>query len=118
MAENTAVDLVQPHSDEKLLKQSEVNDIVREAKRHAAEKARADALREMQATVVPQAQSLGGMPQMSPEEIKRLIAEESARSMQHQAASMQLQKLATDFAGKIAGSKEKYPGLESELNGM
>lgn len=114
MTDETSV-AEQSQPEERLLRQSEVNDIVREAKRHAAEKARQEALKELAPQPV---QSLGGMQQMTPEEIRKLIAEESARSLQNQAQAMQLQRLATDFSSKIAASKDKYPELEAELNGM
>jgi len=63
-----------------------------------------------------QAQSIGGIPQMSPEQIKQLIAQEAPKALQEHARSLQQQQLINSFVSKMQAAEAKYPGMEQKLN--
>lgn len=121
----TSVDATAPvveKPQEKLLKQSEVNEIVGSAKREAYEKGKRESLAEYQKSqaLVQQPnynanQTIGGMSQLSDEKIRQLINEE-AQTMTNMAVA---QKIANEFTQKMMAAKDKYPDFEQvvgELN--
>lgn len=121
----TSVDASAPAAEkpqEKLLKQSEVNEIIGSAKREAYEKGKRESLAEYQKSQahVQQPnynanQTIGGMPQLSDEKIRQLINEE-AQKMTNMAVA---QKIANEFTQKMMAAKDKYPDFEQvvgELN--
>jgi len=109
-------------TQEKLLKQSEVNDIIGSAKREAYEKGKRESLAEYQKTQAPVQtnsyapnQTIGGMAQLSDDKIRQLINEESQK-MTNMAVA---QRIANEFTQKMMAAKDKYPDFEQvvgELN--
>lgn len=113
-------------SDERTFKQSEVNDIVGRAKHEAVDRYRRDQTQQYQPTqqysqpqVVPQNPHYVGM---SPEEVKRLTAEEIQRSRNewvaeaHRSAQEQeAQRIATDFFTKLEAGKGKFNDFDKVI---
>jgi hypothetical protein len=93
---------------EKMLKQSEVNEIVGRAKREAHEKALREAetkyaISNNQQQVAP-AQSIGGVQQLTDDQIRRVIVEQAHRMSQEAIAN----KTAAEIEHKVNSVKEKY----------
>lgn len=102
--EDTIVNNTQP--EERLFKQSELNEIVGRVRKEAAER---------YAQQQPQMQQ----PQMSQDEIRKLAAEEIARQrdawMQQQEQKRmeeEVQRIVNAYQSKIAGVNEKYQDFE------
>lgn len=104
---------------EKMLPQSQVNDIVHARTRETAAKheklgyERAQAEYQQRQTQNPgqQASSMGGMQQQSPDDIRKMIAEHSDQ-LQKQAA---WSHTVNTFAQRIEAAKTEYPDLESRV---
>lgn len=92
---------------EKVLKQSEVNELVGRIKHEAYSKGQRDAL----ANTQQQTQSMGGMQGMSSEQVRQLISEE-AQKQTHQASAM---KVAQDFVAKMESGKGKHDDFEQTV---
>jgi hypothetical protein len=103
-------------NDEKLFKQSEVNDIVGRAKHEAVERfKRADQ------HAAHQQQNAG----MSQDEIRRITAEETTRlrdewvrEAQKQAQQQEAEKVAGEFFSKLNSGKEKYQDFDSVVGDL
>lgn len=91
---------VQP---EKVLKQSEVNELVGRVKHEAYMKGMRDA-QVQPPQEQPQGQSMGGMPQITDDHIRQLIADEA----QKQTQLAEVNKLISNFASQMESGKEKY----------
>lgn len=104
----------------------QVADVVKREKQKAFEKGRLAAMQELQAQQQQQQQpmeqggSLGGMSQMSQEDIQRMIQEEATRAtqahIQSQLAELKQQQMVNSFVQKMQVAEQQYPGLEQELN--
>lgn len=62
-----------------------------------------------------QPQSLGGMPQMSSEDIKALIAQQVPQHLQEQIHNVRNEHMVNSFVSKMQAAEQKYPGLEEKL---
>lgn len=100
---------------EKLVPQSKVNEIIHAKTAAAYEKGR----REAQAQ--PQS-NMGGMPQMTPEHIQKMIAEEAQRQMhelagahERQAQEQEAHRIASEFHGKISAGKSRYEDFDNVM---
>lgn len=103
---------------EKMLSQSEVNELVGRAKHDSYQKGVSEAetrwrTQPAQPTqpVQPQpqaTQNVGGIPQQTPEQIRAMIVEENQKAQ----AQTQYQQLATSFVSKVEADKAKYPDFE------
>lgn len=112
----------------------QVQDVVKRERAKALEKGKRMALEELQAQqaqapqaapqaqqpIQPQAplqqpQSLGGMPQMSPDDVRRMIAEHAPQHMQQHIAQQATQRQADGFVQKMKAAELKHPGLEAKL---
>lgn len=103
----------------------QVADVVKREKQKAFEKGRLAAMQELQAQQqqqqpMEQSGSLGGMSQMSQEDIQRMIQEEATRAtqahIQSQLAELKQQQMVNSFVQKMQVAEQQYPGLEQELN--
>lgn len=103
----------------------QVADVVKREKQKAFEKGRLAAMQELQAQQqqqqpMEQGGSLGGMSQMSQEDIQRMIQEEATRAtqahIQSQLAELKQQQMVNSFVQKMQVAEQQYPGLEQELN--
>lgn len=112
--------------DDGRLDKATVSKIVARERQKAYEKAKQEALMEMQqqqqaAPEAPQAapQTFGGIqqaPQMSPEDIQKMIAEHIPQYLHQQAAEYQQKQFADGFVAKMQAAEKQFPGLESKLN--
>lgn len=120
---------------EKMLTQSEVNELVgrikKETKLKTYEKAKRDIMAELQqqAPTEPQQvvsqqanQSMGGMPTYTAEQIKQMVAEQTAQQMQaikqqqeQEMLQQHFNRVVGSFASKIEAAKSKYPDIEDKL---
>lgn len=110
----------------------QVADVVKRERQKALEKGKQMALEELQqqqalaaqqqapATQSPQAsqpssQSLGGMPQMSADEVRRLIAEHAPQHLQAHLQQQATARQAEGFVQKMKAAESRHPGLEAKL---
>lgn len=71
---------------------------------------------QQQPTQQAQPSSIGGMQQMSPDQIRQMIATEAPKALQDHANAMQQKQLVDSFVSKMQAAEAKYPGLEGKLN--
>ena len=107
-------------ASEKMVPQSEVNRIVGSQKAEAYERGKQEALAQLQAQQASQQQqaqmsqapqgegSMGGMQQVSQDEIRRMIAEEHERSSN----MAQANQIAYEFTQKMDAGNAKYPDFQ------
>lgn len=109
---SSATNTAQEAPSEKMIPQSQVNAIVGKARQEAAERVRRELEQSKEQTSTPQ---LGGMKQMSQDEINRLI-DQRVEEKSHKAYAEQL---INDFTGKLKAGAEKHADFDavvSELN--
>jgi hypothetical protein len=131
------VNAEQPDDDQKpIFNRHQVEDVVRRERQKALEKGKRMAMEELQqqqqaaqpqaqpvtAQPIPQplqnpqaSQSLGGMPQMSHEDVKRMIAEQAPAHMQAHLNQQAVNRQAEGFVQKMKAAEAKHPGLEARL---
>lgn len=108
---NTPV--VQDGQQEKLLKQSEVNELVGRIKHEAYSKGMRDAQQSApQSQPAPAAgQSMGGMPALTDEQVRQIIADENTKQAQMAAAHNTL----NSFAQQMSAGKGKYSDFDETV---
>lgn len=102
-----------------------VQKIVARERQKAYEKGKQEALMQLEQPAQPEAQqapqqaqapsSLGGMQQMSPDDIQRLIAEQMPQHLQNHINEMQTKQTVDSFVNKMQAAESRYPGLEAKL---
>lgn len=97
---------------EKLLKQSEVNDLVGRIKHEAYSKGMRDAQGSLQSQ--SQGGNLGGMPQLTDEQVRQIISEEAQKQNHIQAA----QSLLSNFGQQMTTGKGKYPDFDETVSNL
>lgn len=115
--QNSSAETVSP--SEKMLRQSEVNELIGRYKKEAYNRGKMDAMNELQpqqqqpvaAPMQPSPQQMGGMQQPNMDQIRQMIAEQT-RELQLQAAS---QQIANQFHSKIDAGKSKYPDFDEKV---
>ncbi|NTU69252.1 hypothetical protein HGB13_00265 [bacterium] len=100
----------QQEPQEKLLKQSEVNEIVGAVRKEAAERARREALTELQQQNKNDVNSLQRI-NVDDERVRRLIAEENEKAANKAVAN----KIAMEFTQKLIAAKDKYQDFEQTV---
>lgn len=110
--------------NEKLVPQSAVDKAVKHAKHLAYEQGKKEALIALQSqnqdtpkNVIENnqaIQSLGGMPALSAEQVKKMIVEHSEQQAQHYHAH----HIANEFLGKISTGKDKYPDFDETIDAL
>jgi hypothetical protein len=117
--QNTSLD-ANTTPQEKVLRQSEVDNIVKGAKLDAYKKGRDEAMAELQKQQQSQPatsqmnsapQSMGGMQQQTPDDIRRAIQDELTRQSQHYAGT----QILNQFISKLEAGKGKYPDFDSKV---
>ena len=105
-------------SSEKMLRQSEVNDIVGRAKQEAASRA-VDQYKRSQESEQPRHQDNRPSEHMSEDRIRKMAGEEAQRLRDHWVAESQsksesdnAQRIVKSFYDKLAAGKEKYEDFE------
>lgn len=110
----------------------QVQDVVNREKQKAFERGKKEALMELQqqqqqaqaAEAAPQQaqqsapQSMGGMQQLSQDDIARMIAEQAPQALNRHVQQMQHDNMVNTFSQKMQQAEQKYPGLEAELNSL
>lgn len=110
IAPNAAPNQAQGVPEEKVLRQSEVNELVGRIKHEAYAKGLRDAQQPAQAPVAPQ-QSLGGMPQVTEDHVRQMIADE-AQKQTHMAA---VQNTLSSFVQQMDAGKGKYSDFDETV---
>ena len=109
-----------------------VKKVVEREKAKAFERGKREALMELQqqnqvpaeqqAQPVPQQPQqnvgLGGMQQMSPADIERMIAEKAPQALQQHVQKLQQDQMVNTFVNKMQLAEQQHPGLEQELNNL
>lgn len=101
--------VVQEAPQEKTLRQSEVDELVKRLKHEAYAKGKADAQASYQQP--PQGGSMGGMPQVTDDHVRRLIAEEAQKQAHLQAA----QGVLNNFVDQMDKAKGKYSDFDATI---
>jgi hypothetical protein len=96
--------------EEKVLKQSEVNELVGRIKHEAYTKGMRDAAAQTQQVAQP-VQSMGGMPQITEDHVRQMIADES----QKQAHMAAVQHTLSNFASQMGAGKGKYSDFDETV---
>lgn len=109
----------------------QVSDVVKREQKKAYEKGRREALMELQqqqqqaqpevnANTQAPAQtppsSLGGMNQISREDILKMISEQTPQVLRNHVDSIKKEQIVNSFVQKMQAAESKYPGLEEKLN--
>jgi len=105
----------------------QMKDVVEREKRKAFERGKREALMELQnqqsaqqepqAQMQPQSQvGLGGMNNLSPADVQRMMAEQVPQILQNQVQQFKQEQVVNAFVSKMQAAEQKYPGLEKELN--
>lgn len=63
-----------------------------------------------------QSQGLGGMPQMSQDQIEQLIMQKAPQALMQQVNQMKNENMVQSFVGKMQAAEQRHPGLEEKLN--
>lgn len=104
-----------------------VSKIVERERKKAFEKGREEAMAELQqqqspavpVEQIPQGQqSLGGMQQMSPQDIQRMISEHAPQALQEHMQQQRTKQTIDSFVSKMQAAEAKHPGLEAKLNDL
>lgn len=124
---------VDDESQKPIYNTHQMTDAVKRERKKAFERGKQEALMELQAqqqaqqqqaqaappvpAQQPQAQpgSLGGMQQLSQDEVLKMIEQHAPRALQQQAQKLQEQNLVNSFVSKMQAAESKYPGLETKL---
>ena len=61
---------------------------------------------------------MGGMKQITPEDIERMIAEKAPHALQQHVQKLQQDNMVSTFVNKMQQAEQQYPGLEAELNNL
>lgn len=95
----------------------QMQDVVKREKNKAYERARREVMAELQqGQETPQAtQSLGGMQQMSMDDVRRMIADEAPRLLEEQVNQLKTRHTIDTVVSKIESAEQKYPGLKEKL---
>lgn len=103
----------QDAQSEKLLKQSEVNELVGRVKHDAYTKGLRDAQAApaSQPQAAPAGQGMGGMPQVTDDHIRQMIADEH----QKQAQVAAVHNVLTNFANQMGTGKQKYSDFDETV---
>ena len=102
----------------------QVADVVKREKQKAYERGKREAMAELQAQqqqapveqVQQSQQSLGGMQQLSPADIQRMISEQAPQALQEHLQQQQTKQEIDSFVSKMQAAEARYPGLETKLN--
>lgn len=128
-ADSTEGQEVEPNeNNERMFDNKTVQLIVKRERLKAAEKAYAkgkhealmEQMQQAEQAAPEQAQqqggSLGGMPQMSQEQMRQLMAQEMPHHLEQYVTKVKNDQQVESFVSKMRAAEEKYPGLEEKLN--
>ncbi len=114
-----------------MLHKNTVSKIVERERQKAFEKGKQEALMQLQQEQQQQMQqpeppqlapqqpgNLGGMPQMNPADIERMIAERLPQQLQSHIEGLKNEQMINGFVSKMQAAEAKYPGIEEKLNNL
>lgn len=119
-----SLDVPELTEDQKpLYNKVQVSDIVRREKEKARERGKQEALEafsqkpqvETAITQPQQPQTMGGMPAVNMEDIRKMMREEVPAVLQNHAQLIENRQVADSFVQKIQAAESKYPGLEARV---
>jgi len=116
----------QDNAQQKAFDNETVQKIVARERLKAYEKGKQEALMQLEQQAQPEQQqapqqaqqaqsSLGGMQQMSQDDIQRMIAEQMPQHLQNHINEMQTKQTVDSFVNKMRAAEERHPGLETKL---
>lgn len=113
IAPSVTPDMAQGVPEEKVLKQSEVNDLIGRVKHEAYTKGLREAQMAAQQPQAPQVSGggMGGMPQLTEDAVRQMIADEAQKQNQVAAAH----KTLTNFADQMQAGKGKYSDFDETV---
>lgn len=125
--QNSSADAVPAHAEnngaQKAFSQAELDFYVKKAKADAYERAKREALELQQqhnaapiapATAQP-AQSVGGMTQMTPDQIQRMIDEQMQKRLMDQQQEMAVRQFTQQYEQKVLSGKGKYDDYDDVI---
>ena len=132
-AEEAPVAVPDDDMQKPLYNKAQVSKIIERERQKALEKGKREALMQLEQQQLSQEQAqqpiqqqapmqqqgqtgLGGMQQLSPQEIERMIAEKAPQALQAHVQQLKQDHLVNTFVSKMQAAEQKYPGLEAELN--
>lgn len=120
MVQDVPLQVMDDESQKPKFNQHQVNDVVARERARAYEKARRDleaenAARNAVNSQPAQAQTIGGMKQLSEDEIKQMISSHVPSVMQNHVRDLQITNFANQFGAKMEAAEAKYPGLRAQL---
>ncbi len=99
-------------AQEKLLRQSEVNELLGKAKHAAFERGKREALEQSSMQNAPNGGgNMGGMPQLTEEQVRQMIADEANRQTQ----VSQAHSVLNNFAQQMVAGKGKYSDFDETV---
>lgn len=106
--------------------QRQMQDVVKREQRKAFERGKREAMMELQQqqqqvpeqSQAEQAQNIGGIAQLTQEDISRMIAEQAPQALSRHVQEIQHSNLVNSFVSKMQAAEQKYPGLEADLNSL
>jgi hypothetical protein len=63
-----------------------------------------------------QPSSIGGIPQLSPEQIKQLVMQHAPEALAAHSRQLEHKNVVDSFVNKMKAAESKYPGMEQKLN--
>src|SRR3990167_2198035 len=103
--------IVSPTPAEKLLSQSEVNEIVGKVRHAGYEKGRKDGMAETKESAISN-------PQLTEDQIRQMMREEASKVQEDQFRQQAAHHLLSEFSTKMAAGKERYPDFEEKVAGL
>ncbi len=122
--ESTVSDETEAPKEERTFDNKTVQLIVKRERNKAYEKGMRDKAMELEqqaAQAQPEAapqgqqQSLGGMPQMSQEQMRQLMAQEMPHHLEKYVNQVKNDQAVESFVSKMRAAEERFPGLEAKL---
>lgn len=117
MTQDATLQGVQDAQPEKVLKQSEVNELVGRIKHEAYTKGLRDGMPQQPQQMSPQAQmggGMGGIPQVTEDHVRQMIADEAQKQTQMAAAHQTL----TNFVQQMGSGKGKYSDFDETVGNL
>jgi hypothetical protein len=120
------VSVTEDNLQKPVFNQIQMTDAIKREREKAYERGKREALmvleqqQQAQAPAEPQAaqqpSSIGGMQQLSPDQIRQMIAEQAPQALQDHVEQLKNHHMVESFVSKMHAAESRYPGLEAKLN--
>lgn len=119
-------DVASDNSRKDVFDNATVQKVVARERQKAYEKGKREAMMELQqaqqapdqAQQQAQPSSLGGMQQLSPDDIQKMIAEQLPQHIHQQVQHARAEQTVNSFVAKMKAAEERHPGIEAKLNDL